>query len=325
MIEKTEDVMSFLDGLSVASWTATAIGVLFEGGIVDALSEPRTAKELETLCRGLSAGQIARCLDIAVANDLAARDGERYRLAPAMLPLRDRPLRSIVPANLRSGLMQGLAFLDAADGDRPRVGWQHEDARILRGQGEGSVMLVRMMKQGIVPNLEGLAERFASSDARFLDVGVGVGALSVEMCRAFPKLTAVGLDVHEPALAIARENVASAQMNDRVELRKIMVEDLGDEAVFDFAWLPSFFMRNTRAAAARICTALRPGGWVLCALVGAGGNAKQNAAWALAGELWGGEQLTPAEAAETLRVAGFSTVRELRTPAPGIAFVAARR
>jgi SAM-dependent methyltransferase len=325
MLRQIDDVLAFMQGLSVASWTATAIGVLFESGIVDALSEPRTPAELASRCPSLTANQIRRCLDVAVANGLATRDGERYRLVEAAVPLLVQPLRSIVPADVRSTLMQGLSFLDSAQGERPRVGWRHQDERVLRGQGEGSAMIVRMLQRRVVPELEGLAERIGTDDARFLDIGVRVAALAVEMCRTFPKLHAVGLDVHEPALALARETVARANMNDRIELRKLPVEDLKDESAFDLVWLPSFFIPTVRAATTRIRDALRPGGWVVCALVGAGGDEEQNAVWALIGETWGGELLTPAEAVVMLRAGGFSIVRELPSPSPGVAFVVARR
>jgi SAM-dependent methyltransferase len=324
MIRNTEDAIAFLGQLSVSTWTASAIGALFESGIADALAEPRTPDELASCCRSLTSGQIRRCLDVAAANGLVVRDDGRYRLADAALPFLEPPLRSIVPADIRSASMQALAFLDASSGDQPRVGWVHDDARILRGQGEGSAMIVRMLERRVVPALEGLAARLDAADARFLDIGVGVAALAVEMCRKFPRVKVVGVDVNEHALALARANVSAARLDDRIELRKAPIEELPDEGKFDLAWLPSFFIPNVRSSAANIRRALRPGGWVVCALVGTGGTAVQNAAWSLVGETWGGEQLTPAEALDMLRAADFSVVRELPSPAPGVAFVAGR-
>lgn len=318
-------MLGWLDDLQLSTWTAAAVGALFESGVIDALGEPRTPEELAKRCRSLTAGQIRRCLDVAAVNGLVVRDGDAYRLVEAALPLLEQPVRIVVPADLRSALMQGLSFLDASGGDQPQVGWLHEDPRILRGQGEGSAMIVRMMKRRLVPELDGLGERLEGADGRFLDVGVGVGALAIEMCRTFPNVKVVGLDIHEPALAIARESVASAKLGDRVELRKLPIEELRDESAFDLAWFPSFFIPTAEAAAKRICAALRPGGWVVCALVGVGGTEKQNATWALIGELWGGVRLSTEEAVAMLREAGFSTVRELPSPAPGIAFVAGQR
>lgn len=325
MNRTTEEVMGVFESLSTASWTAAALGALFESGVADGLSQPSTVDELAARCRSLTAAQLRRCLAVAAANDLVVADGDKYRWVDGVLPLLEQPMRSIVQADFRTPKMQGLSFLDVAAGDRPRVGWMHDDPRVLKAQGEGSVMIARMLKRRVVPELEGLAARMDAPGARFLDIGVGVAALAVELCRVFPNVSCVGIDVHDPALAIARDNVAAAKMNDRVELRKLALEDMRDEQSFDLAWLPSFFIPSVRSAAPRIHAAMRPGGWVVCALVGSGGNAKQNAVTAFVGELWGGEQLTPDEASEMFRTAGFSTVRPLPSPAPGVAFIAARR
>src|SRR5258706_71544 len=80
-----------------------------------------------------------------------------------------------------------------------------------------------------------LAARFEKG-ARFLDVGVGVGSLSIAMCRAFPQVRAVGLDVFEVPLGIARDKVARAGLADRIELRQVAIEDLKDEEAFDLVW-----------------------------------------------------------------------------------------
>jgi hypothetical protein len=52
-------------------------------------------------------------------------------------------------------------------------------------------------------------------------ISVGVAALSIAMCRAWPTLPVVGLDPFEPALALARQNVAEAGFQDRIALRQI--------------------------------------------------------------------------------------------------------
>jgi hypothetical protein len=62
------------------------------------------------------------------------------------------------------------------------------------------------------------------------------------MCRTFPHVRAVGIDPYDAPLALARENVAPANLSDRIELRRIVVQDLRDEAAFDLAWLPIFFL-----------------------------------------------------------------------------------
>jgi hypothetical protein len=61
-------------------------------------------------------------------------------------------------------------------------------------------------------------------------------------------------------------------------------------------------------------SALRPGGWVLFAASGGGGDARRRAIWSLIDELWGGASLACAEAEEILREVGFTSVRTIPGP-----------
>lgn len=54
--------------------------------------------------------------------------------------------------------------------------------------------------------------------ASFLEVGVGVAAIAIEMARLWPSLRVVGIDGWAPALAVARENVRATDLASRIEL-----------------------------------------------------------------------------------------------------------
>jgi SAM-dependent methyltransferase len=222
--------------------------------------------------------------------------------------------------------MQPLAFLDSARGDAPREGWSHTDRALLQAQGDASVALVGALKMQIVPALGDLAARLDRSGARFLDVGVGVGSLAIGMCRAWPQVGVVGVDTFEAPLAVARENVSRAGLAERIELRKLGVEDLRDEDTFDLAWLPSFFIPGSAmvASVARIRASLRAGGWVVVGTLG-GADDRQRAVAGLLTDLWGGPALSVAELESLLEGAGFAAVRVLPGPGWAPALVVAQR
>ena len=123
--------------------------------------------------------------------------------------------------------------------------------------------------QRLAPGLDGLVQRLSSPDGRFLDVGVGVAILSIEMCRVWPDLQVVGIDPWAPSLALARDNVKAAGLGARIELREQAVQDLSDRHGFDLAWIPSIFIPGQAIpeGLARVQRALRPGGSVLFATV----------------------------------------------------------
>jgi len=324
MISSPQELRAMTSELSVSVWTASALGALFESGLVEHLREPCAVDDLAARCPALSRGQIDRLLGVAEAVGVVVAEGSSRRLAPGALPFAQPPMRPALAGDLRTSLMQALAFLDRARGGSRSEGWTHVDEAILQSQGDASMALPGMLKN-LLPELDDLGARLERSGASFLDVGVGVGALAIAMCRAFPAIRVVGVDTFDPSLALARKNIALAELEARVELRKTAAEDLADEAAFDLAWVPTFFIRAAAPVARRILSALRPGGWVLFGAGASGGEARRRAVWSLIEELWGGAALACADAEVILREAGFQSVRTLPCPDWAPSLVVGRR
>jgi SAM-dependent methyltransferase len=326
MIEKPEELRAFTHGLTLSVWSLSAIGVLFESGLAEHLREPRSAQDVAAKCPGMSQERIERILSVVATCGLVVADGHRYQLAPGGLPFLQPAMRAALLGDIRSHLMQPLAFLDSARDPAPQKGWRHTDPVLLQAQGDASGALGPMFKMGILPTLGELGARLESPGARFLDVGVGVGALAISMCRAFPQMSAVGIDPYEVSLALAQENVARAGLADRIELRRMGAEDLRDEGAFDLAWLPSFFVPSSALAGcvARVRAALRPGGCLLFAAGQSGGDERQRAVSAMVHEIWGGAGLGATEAQAMLVEAGFTSVRAAPGPAWAPAMILAQ-
>jgi SAM-dependent methyltransferase len=144
-------------------------------------------------------------------------------------------------------------------------GWQSTDPRFLQDVGDFARCHAAAVSNLVVPALDGMVDRLSRKGAAFLDVGVGVAGLAIAFAERWPEVRIVGIDVWQPALALARANVETAGLGDRIELRGQSIEELGDEGVFDLAWLPlSFFQeRIIGFAMERVHRALRPGGRLL--------------------------------------------------------------
>jgi protein-L-isoaspartate O-methyltransferase len=329
MIGNPQEMRALTQDLANSTWTLSAIGALFESGLVEPLREPHTAEELAARCPGLSRGRIERCLAVAAVAGVVVADGLKYRLAPGVLPFSQPPMRGVLEGEIRSTLMQAMAFLDSSSDPHPLPGWRHTSAALLQAQGDSSAMFAPMFKTNIVASLGDLAARLDRPGARFLDVGVGVASLAIAMCRAWPELQVVGVDTFDVPLGLARRNLERAGLTHRVELRQTAIEELRDEASFDFVWMPSIFIPGAvlGAAAARVCAALRPGGWMLFPIGGltAGADETARAVFALNSELWGGPALSTAEAEALLKKAGFSTIRVLPGPTSAPPLIVAQR
>ena len=228
------------------------------------------------------------------------------------------------------GLVEGF-LTQAADfvAHPDRSAWDHEDPNILLAQGHTSALVAALLHRSVLPALsDELNGRMAQPDAAFLDVGTGVAALAIAMCRVWPALQVVGIDPSEHALAIAREQVAAAGAH-RVELRQASIEDLDDAERFDLAWVPTFFISGAalEQAIARVHAALRPGGWVTLGLYARPGIPFIDALADLRTVRHGGALRTPHELAASLTSAGFSDVA-IHSSAdwkPPMVFVAGRK
>jgi ubiquinone/menaquinone biosynthesis C-methylase UbiE len=208
-----------------------------------------------------------------------------------------------VIAEIRTTLYHGA---NLAGGQTRAPGWLHTEAEVLRDQGTVSAAFPAMWKQNVIPRLEGLADRLEAGGA-FLDVGVGVAAIAIAMARIWPKVRVVGIDFWQPALAIARENIRTAKLEHRIQLREQPVQELSDSGAFDLVWLPVTFIGTAilHRAVERIWRALRPGGWLLIPCINPSAPPTHSAFVRLRTTLWGGTPLLPTEGEALLKDAEY--------------------
>jgi SAM-dependent methyltransferase len=229
-----------------------------------------------------------------------------------------------VLAEIRLTVLQGTRLLyDATRGS----GWAYTDPDILQAAGETSAGFANVLKQMIAPRLPGLSERLEASGS-FLDVGVGVAGLSIAMARLWPSLRLVGVDPWKPSLALARENVHAADLAHRIELRLQAAEDINDVNAFDLAWVPGAFIgeRSIDTILQRVHFALRPGGWLLFAMVSPGSDPLAGSYARLRTAVWGGALLNPGEVETMLSRMGYVGVQVLPgPPSATVALIAGRR
>jgi ribosomal protein L11 methylase PrmA len=142
---------------------------------------------------------------------------------------------------------------DLVDDPGRAPGWTFTDPDILAGWGRGSMVVPGAL--AAAPELAGIRS--------FLDVGTGIGLLAIAAARTWPAASVTGIDVWEPALRIAAENISSAGLADRVTVRRQDVAELADEGSYDCVWFPTFFVAEAvlDAAVPRLVRSLRPGGW----------------------------------------------------------------
>src|SRR5262249_28649790 len=148
--------------------------------------------------------------------------------------------------------------------------------------------------------------------ARYLELGCGLAGALLTNLQLYPQVTAVGVELAEDLLKVARERAAALGVDDRVEF---VAGDAGaytDSVPFDVVfWSQFFFTHPSRQAAlANAFARLRPGGLLLAPVLftGAGDAAAADPEIALDVLLvrsWGVPALSAEALAAEIGAAGF--------------------
>lgn len=194
-------------------------------------------------------------------------------------------------------------------------GWAEEDPETVLAFGRVTGRGVDFIAEQLLPRLPAIEAAFRAGRAAFLDVGVGVAAISIRLVERYPGIRAVGLDVLPDVLDLGRAEVARSGLSESIELRLQSVADLRDESRYDLAWVPQGFI--PRAALLEgihnVFRALKSGGALLLP-VGLHADAPEFARARLmhSAFLAGGSAVNPSELVELLDSAGFKEPAEHR-------------
>jgi demethylmenaquinone methyltransferase/2-methoxy-6-polyprenyl-1,4-benzoquinol methylase len=110
-----------------------------------------------------------------------------------------------------------------------------------------------------------LVSRIPPDASRVADVASGTAAVAIELARADPARSVVGIDQSPEMLAAGRERVDRAGLDDRIELRESRAETLPfDDGAFDaltFTYLLRY-VDDVPATLRELARVVRPGGTV---------------------------------------------------------------
>lgn len=185
---------------------------------------------------------------------------------PALLETATPEDEDAALAFIRSFFRQAADLLENPARD---PGWVYDDPLILQSQGRASRIVVRSIAAAAAEDPD--LKRVVEGEGRLLDIGTGVGWLAIEAARTWPGMRVTGIDIYEPALKLARENVQASGLGDRVELRTQSVEAIEEPEGYSLIWFPGPFIPYplVRPSIERIMGALMPGGFIVFGYFGA--------------------------------------------------------
>jgi 2-polyprenyl-3-methyl-5-hydroxy-6-metoxy-1,4-benzoquinol methylase len=208
---------------------------------------------------------------LVTVDDAAARATERRYALPAghaeALLDHESPYSSGPFAQFGIGMIQAIDHTIAAFRTGRGVPYDaYPTCRVAQGE-VNRPMFVHELGSSWIPAIPGLADAFRAHGGRVADIACGTGWSSIELARAYPKVTVDGYDPDGPSIELARANLAGSGVEDRVrfhatdgrEARSGEGYDLVTvfEAVHDMA-RPVEVLANARAL-------LAPGGVALVA------------------------------------------------------------
>jgi SAM-dependent methyltransferase len=256
--------------------------------------------------------------------DERVRDGLRKVVAglqPELLDSVSADQEQICLAFIEAFFRQALDLLESPE--RP-PGWTYEDPIVLQAMGQGSRRVVHAIDE--LASQRPRLRATLNEPGGLLDIGTGVGWLAIEAARKWPALDVVGIDIWEPALALAKKNSADSGLSHRIALRHQDVRQLNDRAAFSLAWLPGPFIPReiVERALERVRDAVRPGGWIVFGLYAPAPDPLGEALKNLRIVRGGGHPWSTPEVETRLTALGFENV-EAFAPGPPILFVVGQR
>jgi len=191
-------------------------------------------------------------------------------------------------------------------------GWQVADVALLEAQGRASQnVFTRILSLAATrPMLREALNKI------FLDVGTGVAGIALEAARNCPNLEIDGIDIWEPALALARKNVSESPYADRVHIIKVDISALAVEDRYSLVWLPTPFLKRSvlEQALDRIVSASRANAYLIAALYTQPRDPLAAVLSALRTIRSGGEVTDPSELREMLKSRDYTDLEVSVTP-----------
>lgn len=222
--------------------------------------------------------------------------------------------------------MIDMSFAEAGellrDPARPAE-WRVTDPVLLQTQGQAS----RQAFHRILELSAGRPLLQKALQGRFLDIGTGVAGIALEAAERCPSLVIEGIDVWEPALALAKRNVEDSAYADRIRIRNLNVTELADDAGYTLVWLPTMFMKRAvvEAALDRVAAASRKDAYLVTARYTTPVDPAAAAFVDLRTLRSGGEPIADLEMEHMLRVRGFIDVESDTPPSRLVTYTLGRR
>jgi SAM-dependent methyltransferase len=237
-------------------------------GLFEALAEgPRTPAELASDL-GLHEPYLRAFCEMGFHLEVMERNGDGFSLAPEMDRLLARPDDPFYLAGfprVHLSLSRDYARYPELFRSGGVYPYQAHDREFLEGVAGATRMLPALLLETLAPRMPGLVMKLMAG-GRVLDVGCGAGHALLAFARRFPRCQGVGLEIEPVSAAMAREQIAAASLQERLQVVEGWDQLPPGTAEGGFDLVTQFLVTHEiqpalkREVVGRCAAALRPGG-----------------------------------------------------------------
>lgn len=243
----------------------------FVSGMLDAARTPSSPAEIASAIN-MDQGRVVEFCMMLDAHGIFVKENENYRLADkwAVLIAREAPFTF---QNILHGTFARAKALQVAASGSTDFWTLTPDDRLALAKGSSvdptSPNSAIVLKSKLRENMPELHE-VLTAGARYLELGCGVAGGLLSLLRAYPNITAVGVEIAADLVEEARRRAVILGVNDRVVFWQGDARDFREQEAFDYVfWSQFFFPVSTRLPALQTAfNALKPGGVLIAPMQG---------------------------------------------------------
>lgn len=213
-----------------------SLTVLTETGILVLLKDAKGLDELKVVTK-LPPDILEQMLQILVKTGFLVNNQQSYHWSNGLTEMINNSTLDTFIAQIKFIARMNIEFVKAASTGNLKPNWYQADEVIINSWGT----LSQSFANNFILDDPRLVQRLSKPGAIFLDAGAGTANISLQMCKIYPNLTAVAIDCVEKPLVIAKQNIHAAGLTDRIKLRKTLLQNLNDKALYDVVWLPQVY------------------------------------------------------------------------------------
>lgn len=305
-LKTMEDAKAAIQSLNESLWIFSTLNALISAGAFPDIESAYTLAELSTQTN-MPLSILHASIQLLTHAGMLVQENNDIKLAAGLQALIKQSGRERFNASLCVAHGLSAELITSARDRKCRAGWHYTNEMILQSQG--------LQSQYIVTDCflqdEILQQKLRKPAAVFLDVGAGVGQISLRACEDYPHLTVMALEPADAPYQLAKRNIQASRHAKRIKLYQCQLQAFDACALIDVAWFPHVFIEEEALADClqHLRKLLKPDGMLITTSLSATKLNQATLVRQLVNALYGGLRTTE-QVIAALKQAGYKNIHQ---------------